>query len=601
MNELESVVATLQAKLREKEKECKLLKEENEMLLRRMQEMEGRMKVEIQSSEERMKQQMEERVKEQIEEQMKERLSEQMEEKVCDMVKQLVGIEGAIGGGSGKTTSTPLLGKEWLLRSEEKSDPEREESGAKVEKKKKKSSKNRRHERKLKARLGKSTDSLYSSVGGEGEKRKEDTSEDSSSEDESVDVLQSLVIREVPRIGKYVLYGSEDIEEFFRKYESYCKRKVGEDERYWVRELGEFLDGRLAEYYRIMIEDGDQKYDDVKERLIEFVKRVKGGVKYKKKNAFDEARMREGESLESYACRLESAARKKFGKEGINENKMLMKKFLSTVPSRVCELVNARRKEKMRWNGTRLMWDDVLEMIEDNEFDEIERGMDVGKSVYVGGETRRDNRYASYRDAVRREPLEVVAQYLMDFYENGRGDVRKDVYVGNHRHGSRNGRREQKVSAWRDRSVSRGRSDSRNRSNRLNGREIRCHRCDKVGHMMSECRWAKGACFGCGQMGHLISNCPSPREMKCFRCGCLGHRANDCERRNDRHERTNVCGNCGQSGHFARMCKLSVSVCEICGVRGHVANVCYRRNDKSASVSARTEGSGSVNGMNSGN
>ena len=278
----------------------------------------------------------------------------------------------------------------------------------KVRKKKKKSSKKRRHERKLKAKLGKSTDSLYSSIGDE-EKEKEDTDESGSSSDESVDVCQGLLIREVPKIGKFALYGSEDVEDFFKKYESYCKRKVGDDDRYWVKELGEFLEGRLAEHYRIMMDEGDQKYDEVKERLIEFVRRVKGGVKYKKKNAFGEARMREGESLEGYACRLESSARKKFGKEGISENKELMKKFLSTVPSRVCEVINAKRKEKMRWNGSRLLWEDVLEMIEDNMFDEIERGENVGKSVYVGRESSRDDRFASYRDAVERKPLEMVA------------------------------------------------------------------------------------------------------------------------------------------------------------------------------------------------
>ena len=114
-------------------------------------------------------------------------------------------------------TSTPLLGREWLLRPEEKGEKEKVKDGEKGGKKKKKSSKNRRHERKLKARLGKSTDSLYSSVGGEGENGNDtDESSNSSSDDESVDVCKGLVIREVPRIGKFALYGSEDIVDFSR-------------------------------------------------------------------------------------------------------------------------------------------------------------------------------------------------------------------------------------------------------------------------------------------------------------------------------------------------------------------------------------------------
>ena len=42
---------------------------------------------------------------------------------------------------------------------------------------------------------------------------------------------------------------------------------------------------------------------------------------------------------------------KKFGDDGISENKELMKKFLETVLPSVAEYMNARRKEKMRWAG----------------------------------------------------------------------------------------------------------------------------------------------------------------------------------------------------------------------------------------------------------
>ena len=103
----EDVVAELQAKLAMKEKECKRLKEENENLQIRMQELEGRMQGEIRSSEERM----EEKMKRQIEEHME----QQMEEKMGDMMRQLAGMEGA-GVSEGVKTSTPLLGKEWLLK-----------------------------------------------------------------------------------------------------------------------------------------------------------------------------------------------------------------------------------------------------------------------------------------------------------------------------------------------------------------------------------------------------------------------------------------------------------------------------------------------------
>ena len=202
MAEAEEVIASLKATLEMKENECEKLKEENAMLKKGMTEMEDRMKVAIRKCEERM------------------------EAKMSDVIKDLVGIDGAHGGGK---TSTPLFALDELLKPEQNGESGKMNEGDGGAKKKK-TSKNRRHERKLKARLGKSTDSLYSSVCGDGEKNKDGT-EESSSENEDVDVFKSLVIREVPRIGKFALYGSEDIEDFFKKYESYCRRKVGEDER----------------------------------------------------------------------------------------------------------------------------------------------------------------------------------------------------------------------------------------------------------------------------------------------------------------------------------------------------------------------------------
>ena len=69
--------------------------------------------------------------------------------------------------------------------------------------------------------------------------------------------------------------------------------------------------------------------------------------------------------MDLYAYRLEALARKKFRDVGINESKPLMRKFLDTIPRYVAEQVNMNRKEKMRWTKERLLWEDVLGLIED--------------------------------------------------------------------------------------------------------------------------------------------------------------------------------------------------------------------------------------------
>src|SRR5678815_631835 len=37
-----------------------------------------------------------------------------------------------------------------------------------------------------------------------------------------------------------------------------------------------------------------------------------------------------------------------------------------------------------------------------------------------------------------------------------------------------------------------------NREN-AGGMDVKCFRCGKMGHLISECRWANGSCFSCGQ------------------------------------------------------------------------------------------------------
>ena len=56
----------------------------------------------------------------------------------------------------------------------------------------------------------------------------------------------------------------------------------------------------------------------MKELIIDQVRRVKTVIKYRRSRDFKKARMGENESVDMYAHRLETLARKKFGDEWIN-------------------------------------------------------------------------------------------------------------------------------------------------------------------------------------------------------------------------------------------------------------------------------------------
>ena len=497
---------------------------------------------------------------------------EDYERKMNEMIRDLYGIEGAVGG----LTSTPMTNvgqqewKQWFTRSWSqdpipKKDGEMKGGvkGSKPERKgetiKKRllSGKSEKSNSRYEEKYG-SKDSLYSSSRSVCETGSDRTESDSG-EEGSVNVRRSVLIREVPRISRFRLAGAQDIVEFFKEYERYCLEKLGENKKIWVKELGEFLDDRLEGVYRAIVGVGEPRYEVVKERVIAHVRRIKGGVKYRKRNYFEEARMEKGEKLETYAHRLESLARKKYGDENINENKELMRKFLATVPSSVRETVNAKRKDTKKWHNKRLMWWDILEMIEDREIDDT-RSDREDREVMVGRDRPKSWHRKSYSDAVGGNTVEVMAKFLEEYEKDRqRRDEEGWTYVGRDRNRNRN---------VNDR---RGWENNRGRMN-----EIVCIRCGKAGHRKKDCMLTNGACFGCGQVGHLVGNCPNPCNFKCFRCGEQGHRASECGRNGGRMNFVRLCGNCGQQGHFARMCKSPRSTCSSCGQMGHTAVVCRR-------------------------
>ena len=349
-----------------------------------------------------------------------------MTEKMAQMKEYMNGrLEDAKGAvvtstpGDGSKSEKVKFGRDERREDEDSESKEDELSVGMEKKKKKRTSKNRRHERLMNKRGGVSIDSLYGSGDGSCRNDESESGEQSGSE---YDVIRSILIREVPRPGKYELKGTKDIQDFFKEYEKYCKERFSDNKTFWVKELGEFLEGRMNEFYKTIICIGGPKYEVVKQRMIEQVGRIKAGVKFRKVNDFDKVRMGKNERINVYVHRIETLARKKFGDEDINKNKELMKIFLETVPFSVSEVINSRGKEKMRWVGERLLWETVLEMVEHGVFKGTEpEGYETADVCKGCRDDPWPVQYKSYSEALRENVYEVVEKFTEDFYGREQG------------------------------------------------------------------------------------------------------------------------------------------------------------------------------------
>src|SRR5215469_10308580 len=380
---LETEVAGLQSRLYEYEaKQAKLLKEVTEMKgqAKRNQE-------EIEDSMEKMKE--EETIRR---EQLKHELATEAEVRQSQMERLFqIKMEEVLRAvmptpQSGGTTSTPIQGvlpknpkrPRMDHRNVSSSESEGEENVNQREEKQKDKIKNEKvHKLLLKKREEENANrNKNKNKNKENEKQNEtkdrkkyisldslETSTESNTEsmteaDDSgpTHIHKSIVIREVAKVPPYDVYGNKDLKEFLMEYETYCRSQWPENKRIWSEKLGENLTGRIAEFYRNITCAGEVKYEVLKDRIQEQVNRIKGGIKYRKRNDFQNAKKGKQEQIDHFAHRLETLARKRFGDEGINENKELFKKFLECIPDDLRDYINTKRKEKSRWAGRRLLW-----------------------------------------------------------------------------------------------------------------------------------------------------------------------------------------------------------------------------------------------------
>mmetsp|Transcript_4251 Transcript_4251/g.6333 ORF Transcript_4251/g.6333 Transcript_4251/m.6333 type:complete len:440 (+) Transcript_4251:58-1377(+) len=108
--------------------------------------------------------------------------------------------------------------------------------------------------------------------------------------------------------------------------------------------------------------------------------------------------------------------------------------------------------------------------------------------------------------------------------------------------------------------------------------DMRCYRCNKIGHMAAQCTEDSTFCAICGEYGHDgmegRKQCPN---MPCGRCFKI-HGSKMCKirfsSRREMLQKSSICYRCGAVGHSVAECKaicdMSSIFCMVCGKTGHV-------------------------------
>lgn len=178
-------------------------------------------------------------------------------------------------------------------------------------------------------------------------------------------------------------------------------------------------------------------------------------------------------------------ARRKYGEEGIEENKHLMQKFLVTIPEKISVILNEKKKDQKRCSGKSLNWEGVLEILEDMRVDEDEL-----KEMYTGSEVVKGR---TYKDALVSEELSVMTALLeecrKDQIERGKKNVRVNVESNGKRSSSRSQER------FRSGRVGGANGNMRERQMRVSSSSKRCFRCGRTGHVKMDCRWPQWRVF----------------------------------------------------------------------------------------------------------
>ena len=276
-------------------------------------------------------------------------------------------------------------------------------------------------------------------------------------------LMHKLDTRIVPKPEKYDSSSGRSLSDFLKEFEEYCSCSFRGSREMWIPELGRFLDGDIQGIYK-SLRTSSSSYDEIRRDLLNWQKNDAENLEREIRRKFDKATIKVGESLKSYATRLEQAFRRAHPGRDVEKSKTLKNKFLDSIPKSLRKQFSATENVYMLL-GQKITWLNLVTLVGRIEQDNATTDASADE-------------IDSTKHELKRLPLNYV-------------------------HAVQSDNRSWNASApeWRPRDAS---------PSPVRGS---CFHCGKTGHVQSGCRKLNRLCFACGSANHRIANCPERKRV----------------------------------------------------------------------------------------
>lgn len=305
--------------------------------------------------------------------------------------------------------------------------------------------------------------------------------------------MSRMDMRNAPTMETYNDESGICLKYYLQAFEVYCRENFRGLPRFWIGELEAKLSGDALKAFHSV-----RSMDDTWESLVKKLSRWYDNVKVARKNKyrlrFNQAKHVKGESLYLLATRLEKLFRVAYPKKSVKYSQTLRDRFVSVVPSKFrgeikSQILNRRMKRrKVSWESIIKVASlcDVEDKHPDSNDDEIIINIGTPKTQKKKKVMTKQHCEPTY-ELQEEESCEVDNNFVNYGDQNSLQVARlQKPFSGQFRRPPQS----------------------------LVANNKKCFYCDRIGHVISECRFRSGSCFACGSQEHFIMECPHRSQLK---------------------------------------------------------------------------------------